>query len=197
MIDFISVVGSGADTHNTLANCMPPMALPPEPFLHLAAGIRSRVNIPVMHAQGVRDPQQAERILAQGLVDLVGMTRGQIADPHLINKIRDGQETRIKQCVGANYCIDRQYMGLDVLCVQNAATGREQTMPHIIARSNKKMRRILVVGAGPAGLEAARVSRERGHEVILFEKKRGNWRAGEPGGAGAAKRSDGGNYPLV
>ena len=170
MVDFISVIGSGADTHNTLANCMPPMALPPEPFVHLAAGIRSRVNLPVMHAQGVRDPQQAERILAQGMADLVGMTRGQIADPYLINKIRDGQETRIKQCVGANYCIDRQYMGLDVLCIQNAATGREQTMPHIIASSDRKKRRVVVIGAGPAGLEAARVSRERGHDVVLFEK---------------------------
>lgn len=169
LIDYISVVGSGADTHNTLANCMPPMALPPEPFVHLAAGIKSVVRVPVMHAQSIRDANQAERILAAGLVDLVGMTRAQIADPHMVAKIRDGREDEIKQCVGANYCIDRQYNGLDVLCVQNAATSRETTMPHIIPHTRGAKRKVVVVGAGPGGLEAARVSAARGHDVVLFE----------------------------
>jgi 2,4-dienoyl-CoA reductase-like NADH-dependent reductase (Old Yellow Enzyme family) len=170
LIDYISVVGSGADTHNTLANCMPPMALPPEPFVHLAAGIKSVVDIPVMHAQSIRDASQAERILAAGMVDLVGMTRAQIADPHMVEKIRDGREDEIKQCVGANYCIDRQYNGLDVLCVQNAATSREATMPHLIEKSAGPKRKVVVVGGGPGGLEAARVARSRGHDVVLFEK---------------------------
>ena len=170
LIDYLSVIGSGADTHNTLANCMPPMALPPEPFVHLAGGIKSVVKIPVMHAQSIRDAQQAERLLASGMVDMVGMTRAQIADPHMVIKIRDGREDQIKQCVGANYCIDRQYNGLDVLCVQNAATSRERTMPHVIAKSTGPKRKVVVVGAGPAGLEAARVARERGHDVVLFEK---------------------------
>jgi 2,4-dienoyl-CoA reductase-like NADH-dependent reductase (Old Yellow Enzyme family) len=170
LIDFISVVGSGADTHNTLANCMPPMALPPEPFVHLAAGIKSAVGIPVMHAQSIRDAGQAERILAAGMVDLVGMTRAQIADPYMANKIRDGREDEIKQCVGANYCIDRQYNGLDVLCIQNAATSREATMPHLVAKSSGRKRRVVVVGGGPGGLEAARVARARGHDVVLFER---------------------------
>jgi 2,4-dienoyl-CoA reductase-like NADH-dependent reductase (Old Yellow Enzyme family) len=171
LIDYLSVIGSGADTHNTLANCMPPMALPPEPFVHLAGGIKSVVKIPVMHAQSIRDAQQAERLLASGTVDMVGMTRAQIADPHMVIKIRDGREDQIKQCVGANYCIDRQYNGLDVLCVQNAATSRERTMPHVIAKSTGPRRKVVVVGAGPAGLEAARVARERGHDVVLFEKQ--------------------------
>jgi 2,4-dienoyl-CoA reductase-like NADH-dependent reductase (Old Yellow Enzyme family)/thioredoxin reductase len=170
LIDFLSVVGSGADTHNTLANCMPPMALPPEPFVHLAAGIKAVSKVPVMHAQSIRDAGQAERILSSGMVDLVGMTRAQIADPHMVIKIRDGREDEIKQCVGANYCIDRQYNGLDVLCVQNAATSREESMPHQIAKSRGPKRKVVVVGAGPAGLEAARVARERGHEVVLFER---------------------------
>src|SRR5689334_1185374 len=171
LIDYLGVIGSGADTHNTLANCMPPMALPPEPFVHLAAGIKSVVKVPVMHAQSIRDAGQAERLLASGMVDLVGMTRAQIADPHMVIKIRDGREDEIKQCVGANYCIDRQYNGLDVLCVQNAATSRERTMPHVIAKSTGPKRKVVVVGAGPAGLEAARVARERGHDVVLFEKQ--------------------------
>lgn len=170
LIDFISVIGSGADTHNKVANCMPSMALPPEPFVHLAAGIKSVSKVPILHAQGIRDVTQAERIIANGLVDMVGMTRAHIADPHIIVKIRDGREDQIRQCVGANYCIDRQYLGQDVLCVQNAATSRESTMPQVVSKSKGEKRRIIVVGAGPAGLEAARVSAERGHEVILFER---------------------------
>ena len=170
LIDYVGVIGSGADTHNTLANCMPPMALPPEPFVHLAAGIKSVVKLPVMHAQSIRDAGQAERLLASGMVDLVGMTRAQIADPHMVIKIRDGREDEIKQCVGANYCIDRQYNGLDVLCVQNAATSREETMPHVIEKTRGPKRKVVVVGAGPAGLEAARVAKSRGHDVVLFEK---------------------------
>lgn len=173
LIDYLGVIGSGADTHNSLANCMPPMALPPEPFAHLAAGIKSVVRIPVMHAQSIRDAVQAERLLAAGHADLVGMTRAHIADPHLVVKIRDDREDEIKQCVGANYCIDRQYDGLDVLCIQNAATAREETMPHVIARSRGVERKVVVVGAGPAGMEAARVCAERGHEVVLFERAAG------------------------
>ncbi|AKO51348.1 N-methylproline demethylase [Marinobacter psychrophilus] len=170
MVDYFGVVGSGCDTHNSLANVIPNMSYPPEPFLHLAAGIKTVVNVPVIHAQNIKDPNQAQRILEAGYVDLVGMTRAQIADPHIVNKIKLGQIDQIKQCVGANYCIDRQYQGLDVLCIQNAATSREyKGLPHIIAKSAGSRRKVVVVGGGPAGMEAARVAAERGHAVTLYE----------------------------
>ncbi|MEA3250906.1 MAG: dimethylglycine demethylation protein DgcA [Pseudomonadota bacterium] len=170
MVDFFGVVGSGCDTHNTLANVIPNMAYPPEPFLHLAAGIKDVVNVPVIHAQNIKDPNQAQRILEGGYVDLVGMTRAHIADPHFIAKIKMDQVDQIKQCVGANYCIDRQYQGLDVLCIQNAATSREYMgVPHIIDKSEGPKRKVVVVGGGPGGMETARVSAERGHDVTLFE----------------------------
>jgi 2,4-dienoyl-CoA reductase-like NADH-dependent reductase (Old Yellow Enzyme family) len=157
MLDFIGVVGSGCDTHNTLANVIPNMSYPPEPFLHLAAGIKEVVKVPVLHAQNIKDPNQATRILEGGYVDMVGMTRAHIADPHLIAKIKMGQIDQIKQCVGANYCIDRQYQGLDVLCIQNAATSREYMgVPHIIEKTTGPKRKVVVVGAGPAGMESAR-----------------------------------------
>ncbi|SDJ32188.1 dimethylglycine demethylation protein DgcA [Billgrantia gudaonensis] len=169
-VDFFGVVGSGCDTHDTLANVIPNMSYPPEPFLHLAAGIKEVVSAPVIHAQNIKDPNQASRILEGGYVDLVGMTRAHIADPHLIAKIKMGQVDQIKQCVGANYCIDRQYQGLDVLCIQNAATSREYMgLPHIIEKSEGPKRKVVVVGGGPGGMEAARVAAERGHDVTLFE----------------------------
>ncbi|WP_110692241.1 dimethylglycine demethylation protein DgcA [Salinicola halophyticus] len=170
MVDFFGVVGSGCDTHDTLANVIPNMSYPPEPFLHLAAGIKEVVSVPVIHAQNIKDPTQAERILEGGYVDLVGMTRAHIADPHIIAKIKAGQTDQIRQCVGANYCIDRQYQGLDVLCIQNAATSREYMgLPHIIEKSTGPKRKVVVVGGGPGGMEAARVAAERGHDVTLFE----------------------------
>ncbi|ROT99959.1 dimethylglycine demethylation protein DgcA [Marinobacter sp. R17] len=177
LLDFFGVVGSGCDTHNTLANVIPNMSFPPEPFLHLAAGIKEVVDVPVIHAQNIKDPNQAERILQEGYVDFVGMTRAHIADPHLIAKIKMNQVDQIRQCVGANYCIDRQYQGLDVLCIQNAATSREHLgLPHIIEKTEGPVRKVLVIGGGPGGMEAARVAAERGHDVTLIEK------AGELGG---------------
>lgn len=170
MVDFFGVIGSGCDTHNSLANVIPNMSYPPEPFLHLAAGIKEVVTVPVIHAQNIKDPNQAQRILEGGYVDLVGMTRAHIADPHIIAKIKMGQIDQIKQCVGANYCIDRQYQGLDVLCIQNAATAREYMgLPHIIEKTEGAKRKVVVVGGGPGGMEAARVAAERGHDVTLFE----------------------------
>ena len=171
LLDFFGVVGSGCDTHNTLANVIPNMSYPPEPFLHLAAGIKEVVDVPVIHAQNIKDPNQAERILEAGYVDFVGMTRAHIADPHLIAKIKMNQVDQIRQCVGANYCIDRQYQGLDVLCIQNAATSREYMgLPHIIEKTQGPVRNVLVIGGGPGGMEAARVAAERGHNVTLIEK---------------------------
>ncbi|BDR16583.1 dimethylglycine demethylation protein DgcA [Vibrio sp. STUT-A11] len=171
MVDYFGVVGSGCDTHNTLANVIPNMSYPPEPFLHLAAGIKEVVSVPVIHAQNIKDPNQAKRILEAGYVDFVGMTRAHIADPHLITKIKLGQTDQIRQCVGANYCIDRQYMGLDVLCIQNAATSREHMgMPHLIEKTTGSIRKVVVIGGGPGGMEAARVAAERGHKVTLVEK---------------------------
>jgi N-methyl-L-proline demethylase len=107
---------------------------------------------------------------------MVGMTRAHIADPHIALKVMQGREAEIRPCVGATYCLDRIYEGHEALCIHNPATGREATMPHVVTRSAGPAQRVVVVGAGPAGLEAARVAAERGHDVTLIEA------ADKPGG---------------
>ena len=169
MVDFLNVMGSAGDTNSTIPNVVPSMAFPPQPFVHLASGIKAEVDVPVLHAQNIKDPMSAARLVEEGHVDLVGMTRAHIADPHFVNKVREDRTDQIRQCVGANNCINRMYDGLDVLCIQNAATGREQTMPHAIRKAPAR-NQVAVVGGGPAGMEAARVCAERGHDVTLFEK---------------------------
>ncbi|MND37390.1 putative N-methylproline demethylase [compost metagenome] len=99
---------------------------------------------------------------------MVGMTRAHMTDPHIVRKIMEKREEDIRPCVGANYCLDRIYQGGLAFCIHNAATGREETMPHEITRAEKSLK-VVIVGAGPAGLEAARVCAERGHAVVVFE----------------------------
>ena len=169
LVDFLNIVGGQARDEMSHAVSLPNMSFPVAPFLHLPSAIKREVDIPVFHAQRVTDLATAARAVAEGHVDMVAMTRAHIADPFLVKKLSEGREDDIRQCVGAGYCIDRIYVGGDALCLQNAATGREATMPHVIARADVT-RKVVVVGAGPGGLEAARVCAERGHKVVLFEK---------------------------
>jgi 2,4-dienoyl-CoA reductase-like NADH-dependent reductase (Old Yellow Enzyme family)/thioredoxin reductase len=176
LIDFISVVGGTAVDYKASAQIWPTMWLPSAPYLKLAGAVRSAAKIPILHATRITDAATAVHAVKEGYVDMVGMTRAFLADPHHVNKLKDGREAEIRPCVGAGYCVDRVLMGKDAVCLHNVATGREATIPQVIARSANGVKRVVVVGAGPGGLEAARVSAARGHRVTLFEA--GN----EPGG---------------
>ncbi|WP_018387674.1 NADH:flavin oxidoreductase [Ancylobacter sp. FA202] len=170
LVDFLNVVGGQARDEMAHALSLPNMSFPVAPFLYLPSAIKREVDVAVFHAQRVTDLATGARAVAEGHVDMIAMTRAHIADPHLVKKLMEGRDDDIRQCVGAGYCIDRIYVGGDALCLQNAATGREATMPHVIAKA-EVARKVVVVGAGPAGLEAARVCAERGHSVVLFEKE--------------------------
>ncbi len=175
-IDFLSVIKGGVESDVRLAATIPSMGTPSAPFLEFAGQVRRALDVPVMHATRIGDVATARHAIRDGLLDLVGMTRPQLADPHLVAKVARGEEDRVRPCVGASYCLDAIYESGDAKCLHNPATGREATMPHVIAPTVGRRRRAVVVGAGPAGLEAARVLGERGHEVVLMEA------ADRPGG---------------
>ncbi|TQL69764.1 2,4-dienoyl-CoA reductase-like NADH-dependent reductase (Old Yellow Enzyme family) [Nocardioides albertanoniae] len=174
-VDFCSVIKGGLDTDARLAATIPSMGTPSAPFLDFVGEVRRRVDVPVMHAARVNDVATARYAVREGLLDLVGMTRPQLADPHLVAKVARGDEDRIRPCVGASYCLDAIYDSGDAKCIHNPATGREQSLPHLTPPA-AKARTAVVVGAGPAGLEAARVLGERGHHVTVLEA------ADRPGG---------------
>jgi len=169
MVDFLNLNVGTIETDRTLAHMIPGMAGPLAPHLAHVKAFKQEIGIPVFHACRVTDVATARHAIADDCMDMVGMTRAHIADPHIVRKITDGAEATIRPCVGAGYCLDRIYEGSSTLCIHNAATGREQTMPQAITASSGPGRKVVIVGGGPAGLEAARVSAERGHDVVLFE----------------------------
>ncbi len=168
-IDFLNVVKGHIDTDPGLTDLIPIQGMASAPHLDLAGEIRKANNFPTFHAARIPDVATARFAIASGKIDMVGMTRAHMTDPHLVRKLIEGREHDIRPCVGANYCLDRIYQGGAAYCIHNPATGREaEGMPHDIPVAGVK-RKIVIVGAGPAGMEAARVAAERGHEVKVFE----------------------------
>ncbi|PXW80301.1 2,4-dienoyl-CoA reductase-like NADH-dependent reductase (Old Yellow Enzyme family) [Ruegeria sp. P4] len=167
-VDFLNVIRGRIHTDPAMTDVIPVQGMKSAPHLDFAGRVKRETDLPVFHAARIPDVATARHAVQAGLLDMVGMTRAHMADPHVVRKIREGREDDIRPCVGATYCLDRIYQAGDALCIHNAATGRELTMPHeiIAAETSKK---VVIVGAGPAGLEAARVAAERGHKVVVFE----------------------------
>ncbi|HKS48634.1 MAG TPA: mycofactocin system FadH/OYE family oxidoreductase 2 [Amycolatopsis sp.] len=166
------------------------MAIPPGYALFIANAIREAVRLPVVGVGRIKDPVQAERALAEGHCDLVGVVRGQIADADFAAKARAGHATEIRTCLSCNQeCVGRVGLNRWLGCIENPRTGRERVplpgpsggatpgprlgaSPQTPFRESKP-KRVLVVGGGPGGLQAASTAAQRGHHVTLFEREPG------------------------
>lgn len=169
-LDFLDVT-AGNDGH-LVSNMLhePPMGMPPAGLVYLAAGIKEVVDIPVIHATRINNVAVAERVLQDGLTDLVGMCRALIADPHLPNKAQMGREEEINPCIGCNQaCLGRLHSGNFISCIGNPITGRETQWAEWKPAARRK--KVIVAGGGVAGLETAIVAARRGHNVTLIEKQ--------------------------
>lgn len=162
MLDYINVIAGHRDTSEGISHVILNMGTPVAPWVRLAGRVREETGLPVFHACRINELATARYVVSEGYLDMVGMTRAHIAEPDTVKKLTEGNEDRIRPCIGSTY------MGGEALCIHNPATGREQTIPYVIEMAETK-RKIVVVGAGPVGFEAARVRAERGHDVVVFE----------------------------
>src|SRR5947209_6629913 len=167
-IAYVNVTAAGY--HNIL-RAIEPSDVEDGYLVELTAQVKAAVGLPVFTVGGIKDPELAEEILATGKADMVAMTRAQIADPEFANKVRDGREDELVHCIRGNQgCIGRVFKGLPIACTVNPGAGRERRFgPGTLARVESPSR-WLVAGGGPAGMKAAVVLAERGHDVILAER---------------------------
>ena len=167
-LDYLNIiVGTNYDRIQRMEH-WPPTPAPPGLFVPLAAAIKAKVAIPVFTTGRITDPVLAETILANNHADMIGMTRAQIADPKLVQKIMENRLDDIRPCIGANLCISQATEAKPIRCIHNPIIGREtlwQGKPE-----SKKLKKVTIIGGGPAGLEAARVAAKIGHHVTLFEQ---------------------------
>ncbi len=168
-VDYVNVTtGSMAGLGGSI-HVVPPMEVKTGYVAPQAGMLRAAVGLPVFVAGRINQPQIAEQILASGHADMCGMTRAMISDPEMANKARSGQFDDIRACIGCNQaCIGHFHQGYSISCIQNPLTGREIKLGPIVPAKSRK--RIIVAGGGPAGMKAAIVAADRGHEVVLCEK---------------------------
>ncbi len=169
LVDYINSWVGSVPGESSIRHHVPPYYHDPGDSAWRAEGIKDLVNLPVIGIGRINTPALAEEMLATGKMDLVGMVRELIADPYFPVKAKEGRVDDIRMCLACSQsCAGRQGLGLPITCIYNPVTGHEKEWADPGPAPVKK--KVVVVGGGPAGMEAARVAAERGHNVVLFER---------------------------
>jgi 2,4-dienoyl-CoA reductase-like NADH-dependent reductase (Old Yellow Enzyme family)/thioredoxin reductase len=167
-LDYFNVTAGTSASLGGAIHISPPMGLAAAYTAHYGGAIRAKVSKPVLLAGRITQPQVAEQILARGEADLCGMTRALICDPEMPHKAAAGRRDDIRACIACNQaCIGHSHKGFAISCIQHPESGREREFAARVPA--ERPRRVLVAGGGPAGMKAAAVAAERGHEVTLYE----------------------------
>lgn len=167
----VNAINVSGGIRESAAMVTPPMAVPQGCYVEHAASIKAAIGgkVPVIVVGRIKEPALAEEIISEGKADLVAMGRALIADPELPNKIMKGELDEIRKCIGCNEgCIGRISKDLDMKCTVNPLVGRE--LEFDLSKPAPKAKKVMIVGGGPAGLEAAMIAAVRGHKVTLYEK---------------------------
>ncbi len=168
-VDYICVK---AATYFEANQNVPDMQHPKLIWASLAQAVKEAVEIPVIAVGRINEPGEAVSVLDKGQADLVAMTRAQIADPEIANKMREGRLDDIRRCIGCNQgCIDRLFKMTSATCVHNPAAGYELELGIGTLQTTEQPKRVVVAGAGPSGLKAAEIAARAGHEVTLIERR--------------------------
>jgi len=162
----VDALNVSAGIYESFPKVIEPVYYPQGWRVYLAEAIKEVTSIPVMTAGVIREPKFAEEVLARGKAAFIGMGRGLLADPEWANKAREGRPDLIRKCISCNYCLQG---GRHIACAVNARAGRELEFPETPAADGQK-RKVVVVGGGPGGMEAARVLAARDYRVVLIEK---------------------------
>ena len=167
-LDYVNVIAGTSATIGGAPHIVPPMFIEGAYVAPFAAAVKQAVDIPVLVAGRINQPQQAEAVIASGQADMCGMTRAMICDPEMAGKAAEDRSDDIRACIGCNQaCIGHMQMGFPISCIQHPETGRELTYGRL--RPAETRRDVLVVGGGPGGMKAAAVAARRGHRVTLCE----------------------------
>jgi NADPH-dependent 2,4-dienoyl-CoA reductase/sulfur reductase-like enzyme len=169
-VDYLNVIAGTSAASAGAVHIAPPMTVSHGYLAPYARKLKQATGAAVFVAGRINQPHEAERILAEGSADMCGMTRAMICDPEMPSKAQAGLTDDIRACIGCNQaCIGHFQLGLPISCIQYPETGRE--LAYSVKPNAARRRKILVAGGGPAGLKAAAVAAERGHDVWLYEKQ--------------------------
>ncbi len=165
----IDALNVSSGTYESATTIIEPGSYPQGWKKHLAEEIRKNVKIPVIAVNNIKDPETAEQLLESGVCDFVGVARGLLADPHWVNKTKDGKSDQIRKCIGCLNCFAELNQGRHIKCTVNGALGREIEFSDL--EKNGEGKTIAVIGGGPAGMQAALVLDQKGYKTVLFDDR--------------------------